>query len=154
MGGVNAELLAQLAPPHAPPPPGWWPPAPGWWTLAVLLLLLIAGMAYRYRRRASRLRRAAIAELRQLEAASDPVALARGLEQLLRRYALARFDREKVARLNGDAWIDFVIAHGGAAWAGETGKDLLRTAYGSTASVDRALWLKGARDFLNKARPA
>ncbi|MGQ0621204.1 MAG: DUF4381 domain-containing protein [Panacagrimonas sp.] len=154
MGGVNADLLAQLAAPHALPPPGWWPPAPGWWVLAALLLVLIATMTYRYRRRISRLRRAALAELGQLEGADDEIVLARGLEQLLRRYALARFDREQVARLSGEAWIAFVVAHGGAAWSGDVGRALLRAAYGGATRADRARWIEGARDFLNKARPA
>lgn len=98
------------------------------------------------------MRRAALRELRALETGADDVRFARGLENLLRRYAIARFGREKVARLSGDAWLDFVVAHGGAAWAGDTGKGLLHLVYGGQqGSLDRKRGLSGARGFL-KAR--
>ena len=153
MGGMNQDLLAQLAPAHAPPAPGWWPPAPGWWLLAVLLLAAVAALLLWLRRPARRLRRAALQELKQLEqAGGDDAALARGLEHLLRRYAVARFGREPVARLSGERWIDFVAAHGGSALAGEPGRELLRAAYGGAAGPGRALWLSGARGFLRARR--
>ncbi len=154
MGGMNTDWLSQLAPDHAPPPPGWWPPAPGWSALALLLLIVLVTVVYWLRRPSRRLRRAALRELKRLEAASgDDVALARDLEHVLRRYALSRFDRAAVARLSGEAWIDFVVSHGGTAWAGSTGRNLLRIAYGSSAETDRRSWLIGARGFLAKARP-
>jgi hypothetical protein len=150
---MNADWLARLAPAHAPPPPGWWPPAPGWWGLALLLLLGIAALAYRLSRPQLRLRRAALRELSRLEQIGlDDGHLARRLEDLLRRYAVARFGREAVARLAGAAWIDFVVARGGAGWAGSSGAALLRAAYGGAAGGQtggaRALWLAGARAFI------
>ncbi|MDR3419291.1 MAG: DUF4381 domain-containing protein, partial [Nevskia sp.] len=79
-------------------------------------------------------------------------ALACDLEHLLRRYAVAHFGREPVARLSGERWIDFVVAHGGAALAGEPGRDLLRAAYGGSGGASRAQWLDGARNFLRGRR--
>jgi hypothetical protein len=153
MGGLKTDWLAQLAPPHAPPPPGWWPPAPGWWGLALLLVLIAAGLVYGYRRPAARLRRAALRELNRLEEGpNDDVRLAGELERLMRRYAIAIHGREAVARLAGSAWLDFVVAHGGTELAGEAGHALLRTAYGSPVKIDRARWLKGARGFLRARR--
>lgn len=154
-----AELVAQLAPAHAPPPPGWWPPAPGWWMLAALLLIALVLLVLYLRSPARRLRRAALAELRQLESAhsgEDPAlaqALAPALENLLRRFALARFGREPVSRLSGETWIAFLVAHGGAAWGGTAGPEFLRAAYGGSVVVDRARWVAGARNFIRKARP-
>lgn len=153
MGGLNADWLTQLAPPHAPPAPGWWPPAPGWWGVALLLVLAVAIPLLRWRRPAARLRRAALRELKQLEATSDDdVRLAGALEQLMRRYAVAAYGREAVARLSGAAWLAFVVQHGGKELAGPAGGALLRAAYGSPAAADRARWLKGARGFLGARR--
>lgn len=146
---MKSDWLAQLAPAHAPPPPGWWPPAPGWWGLALLVLLALAALLYWFNRPPRRLRRAALRQLAHLEKAGhDDVQLARGLQDLLRRYAVARFGRETVARLAGRAWIDFVVAHGGADWAGRHGENLLRAAYAGAVSGERGRWLAGARGFI------
>lgn len=149
MGGVNQELLEQLAPAHAPPPLGWWPLAPGWWMLAVLLVAVVIALVIWLRRPQRRLRLAALRELQQLERSADEAALAHGLQQLLRRYAVARYGREPVAQLSGESWIAFLAAHGGAGLAGEPGRALLRAAYGgSAAEPSRAAWLSAGRGFL------
>ncbi len=153
MGGMNADWLSQLAPAHAPPPPGWWPLAPGWWGLALLLGLVAAAGVYWYRRPAGRLRRVALRELKRLESGpNDAARLAGELEHLMRRYAIAVHGRETVAHLSGSAWLDFVVAHGGRDLAGDAGQALLRAAYGSRVSADRARWLKGVRGFLGVRR--
>ncbi|HUW50590.1 MAG TPA: DUF4381 domain-containing protein [Sulfuricella sp.] len=149
MGSVKPDWLAQLAPAHAPPAPSWWPLAPGWWGMAIILAMVIAAVTYWQRRPDNRLRRVALKELKNLETrVIDDITLARGLEHLLRRYAVARFGRDAVASLSGDCWIAFIVAHGGAAWADDTGASLLRAAYGGTAKPDRARWLAGARAFI------
>jgi hypothetical protein len=146
---MKPDWLAQLAPAHAPPPPGWWPPAPGWWGLALLLLLGIGALLYWLSRPPRRLRRTALRQLALLEnTGHDDAHLARQLEDLVRRYAVARFGRETVAGLAGTAWIDFVVAHGGTDWAGDSGASLLRAAYGGQAAAERTRWLGGARGFL------
>ncbi len=157
MGGMNSDLLAQLAPAHAPAAPALWPPAPGWWGLAVLLLAVVVALVFWLRHPVRRLRLAALRELGQLEqGGADDAALARGLEHLLRRYAVARFGREQVARLSGEPWIAFVAAHGGAALSGEPGRDLLTAAYGGRSGAsrvqNRTIWLSGARSFLKARR--
>jgi hypothetical protein len=149
---MKPEWLAQLAPSHAPPPASWWPLAPGWWGLAILIVAAIVGMLVWWRRRPMRLRRAALRELKQLEAAADDAALACGLQQLVRRFAVARFGRAAVAGLSGERWIGFVVAHGGTDWAGETGAGLLQAAYGGFARSERARWISGARAFLKTGK--
>ena len=79
---------------------------------------------------------------------ADDNALARELEHLLRRYAVARFGHDAVANLTGERWITFVVQHGAAEWSGITGASLLRAAYGGSADTDRARWLTGARAFV------
>lgn len=161
MGAVTmpadaTSWLAQLAADRAPPPPGWWPPAPGWWVLTIVLLLMMAGLIrwglrwWRGRHQGPQaLRRAALRELDALaRTAPNDAALARDLEHLLRRLAVARHGRAAVAGLSGEAWLAFVAAHGGADWAGDAGRALLRTAYGGQAESHRARWLSGARAFI------
>lgn len=149
-----ADWLSELAPAHAPPPPGWWPLAPGWWLLATVLVIAVTAFAIVWLRPSQRRRRSALRELRRLEdQAGDDAMLARGLENLLRRYALATFGRDAVARLSGDAWLTFVAAHGGHALGGESGHALLRAAYGGQVSDDmRTQWLAASRGFL-RSRP-
>ncbi len=161
---MTASLLEQLAPDHAPPPLGWWPLAPGWWGLMGLLLMALALVMWWHQRRqrpsVKRWQRAALRELAQLQTAADNATLARGLQQLLRRCAIARYGRETVAALSGEAWIAFVVRHGGSDWAGDSGRALLRCAYGSDATTPdapvspahRERWLHGARAFVKCAR--
>jgi len=149
MDPVGKSLISQLAPAHAPAAPGLWPPAPGWWGLAVLLLVMLGLWVAWLRRPVRRLRRAALRELRQLEAgATNDTRLAQGLELLLRRYAMARFGAATVGRLSGDSWIEFVAGHGGKDLSGTAGRELLRAAYGGGGSGGRERWLRGARGFL------
>ena len=150
---MNSDWLKQLAPAHAPPPPGWWPPAPGWWVVAALIAFAIAALIYWLGRPAGRLRRAALSELKELESTpSDDTRLARELEHLMRRYAVAAYGREAVAGLSGESWLAFIACHGGRVLAGESGQSLVRAAYGGPAQPDRKRWLEGARGFL-RGRP-
>lgn len=156
MGTVDPappDWLAQLAPAYAPPPVGWWPLAPGWWALLVLLIAALVGIWLWYQRHPRRLRRSGLRELATLEATTvGDAALARALEHLVRRYAVARYGREAVAGLSGSRWLDFAIAHGATQWQGATGAALLQAAYGGTPRAsERARWVAGARAFL-KAR--
>jgi hypothetical protein len=147
---MTPDWLAQLAPAHAPPPPGWWPLAPGWWGLGVLLVLAAFALWRWYSRPHARLRRAALRELVQLERTNPTDAdLAQGLQRLVRRYALARYGHATVAGLSGQRWVDFVAEHGATQWQDQPGADLLRAAYGASATQQpqRALWLAGARAF-------
>lgn len=161
---MTPTWLSQLAPDRAPPPLDWWQLAPGWWGLA-LLLLLATGVGWwwlgRWRQPVARWRRAAWRELAQLQSVSgdngsDDATVARGLQHLLRRYALVRYGRAAVAPLSGEAWIAFVVEHGGSDWAGETGRHLLRSAYGGAAPrprgteplAHREKWIAGAQSFL------
>jgi hypothetical protein len=148
MGGVKTDWLKQLAPPHAPAPIGWWPLAPGWWALGILVVVGLGVAVYWRTRPYARLRRAALRELKRLETQGDDGLLARGVESLLRRYAVARFGREPVAHLSGAPWIAFVAVHGGSDLAGESGASLLSMAFGGSAIADRERWLAGARGFM------
>jgi Domain of unknown function (DUF4381) len=151
---MSADWLNQLAPEHAPPAPSWWPPAPGWWVLAALCLLMGLAIAGYCRSRSStraRVRRAAIAELKGIRA-QNAAHTAADIQYLLRRYALAVFGADRVARLTGEAWLDFLVHHGGERLAGEGGRALLNAAYGNKASqAEREAWLEAAAAFIRRA---
>jgi hypothetical protein len=101
-------------------------------------------------RRRSRL--AALAELREIRAASaDRIPLAQALESLLRRYALAVLGRERVAPLTGAAWLALLAAEGAAPLGGAAGRSLLAAAFGGPGRDDREEWLAGAESFVRKA---
>lgn len=149
---MSPDWLTQLAPAHAPPPPSAWPPAPGWWGLAGLVLALTAVALWWWRNPRRRRMHAALRELRRIRAADpDPQTSARAIERLLRRYAMAVFGRERVARLTGNAWLAFLGAEGGAPLAGERGRDLLNAAFGADARDQRHAWLAGADGFVRHA---
>ncbi len=137
---MKAESLSALRGYHWPEPVSWWPPAPGWWVLAVLLMALTALLIWRIQKRRWRLdaARAALAELAALqtayEASPDGAAFARGISQLLRRFALARFPRREVAGLAGKEWLDFLDAHGGnGAFCEGPGRALIEAPYRARA---------------------
>jgi Domain of unknown function (DUF4381) len=154
---VSADWLAQLAPDRAPSSVGWWPPALGWWLAAALVLVvgaaIIAALRW-WRAPERRYRRAALRELRLIRASAvRGTAAARAIENLLRRYALALYGRERVARLSGATWLEFASVAGGARLAGETGRSLLAAAFGEQTGGDPGPWLAAAAEFIRAADP-
>ena len=149
---MNQDWLKQLAPGHAPSPPGWWPPAPGWWVIALLCLLFAVALVWWVRNPRRVLRQTALRQLRVIRASdADGAAVARAIENLLRRYALTVFGHERVAKLTGESWLQFVITHGGDTLAGAPGRSLLRTAFGNHVDDDRTHWLAAAESFIRRA---
>lgn len=157
---MKGEWTAQLAADHAPAPVGWWPPAPGWWgVLSVcLLLVLVWGWVSRRRSPAHRpaprsLKRAALREIERIERsnAADPL-VAQAIETLLRRYAIALFGAQRVARLTGTSWLQFLGQHGGTLLAGDAGRTLLEAAFAGRPAADRASWFRASRELVQQAR--
>jgi hypothetical protein len=149
---MNQNWLNQLAPAHAPAAPGWWPPAPGWWLLAAVLILLTAACIVWRRSARRRLRKTVLRQLEGLRFSdADGPAVARAIQNLLRRYALYVFGYETVARLTGDKWLEFVALHSGTSLVGESGQSLLSAAYGHHDVDDRRQWLLAAERFISRA---
>ena len=113
------------------PPPPWWPPAPGWYALAFVSLIIIIWSIYRlwHRYHSNRYRRAAMAELAQIETEQDAHAVSL-LPALLKRTALHAYSREQVAALSGEQWRGFLDQHcESEPFKGEAGDLLTKLAY-------------------------
>ncbi len=113
----TSQAALQLRDIHLPAEPGFWPPAPGWWILAVLLLALLAWATWVGLRRYRLLRQrqrilAMLAELEQETDTITPQSIAR-ISTLLRRLALMRYPRQRVAALTGTDWLQFLDESGG-----------------------------------------
>ena len=104
-----ADPLAALRGIHLPGAIGAWPPAPGWWmVLAVAVGLVILAVVLVRARRAS-LAHHALCELDALgESEADLQSLSMAVSSLLRRVALQRFGRSRVAALHGKTWQEFL----------------------------------------------
>jgi len=150
---MNKDWLAQLAPAHAPAAVGWWPPAPGWWLVGILCVLLIAALMRTLLDHRRALRRAALRQLRVIRASdADGPAVARATQDLMRRYAVEVFGRDRVARLTGEEWLSFVMDAGGEALAGAPGRSMLAAAFGNQASDDREQWFAAAERFIKSSQ--
>ncbi|MBW0146717.1 DUF4381 domain-containing protein [Marinobacter arenosus] len=106
------DPLSQLRDIHLPETGGFWPPAPGWWVLALLVLLMIAGMSWlvRRKRQQNRWLRLAKAEMASLEqgATGDPDWFSQ-LNNLLKRAARQRYPDLHPETLTGEAWVAFLL---------------------------------------------
>lgn len=94
---------------HLPETVDWWPPAPGWWVLAGIVFLAAGVVVWLVWRRRTRVRRAALAELRRIEQDyadhGDVARLAKELSVLMRRAAITVEPRREVAGLTGRDWL-------------------------------------------------
>jgi Domain of unknown function (DUF4381) len=87
---------------YQPAPPSWMPQTIGWYVVFGLIGLFLLWMLIHYLRRwfANRYRRESLRELALLPPEQ--------FSSLLKRTALTAWPREKVAALNGEAWINFL----------------------------------------------
>jgi len=135
--------IDQLRDIHLPALISWWPPAPGWWLLAVLLLAVLLGLYFWYRRyQRNSWRRSALAELAALRqqhqtqfSSSQTVVIE--LSVLLRRVAINCFPQDEVAMLNGDKWLQFLDSGLGDSdgFQSEQGRLLTTAPYIAEASI-------------------
>ena len=110
----NKPDLAQLRDIHLPDAIGYWPLAPGFYILGVCVCAVILGVGFLLIRHIinGRSKRQALRVLQtyhqdHLKQPNSQLSAAR-ISELLKRVALVYYPRERVASLQGDAWIDFL----------------------------------------------
>jgi len=94
----------------APADVSWWPQTAGWWWLGALLAGFAACRGWRYLRRwyRNRYRREAAARLQRLADAPGGEIPVADINRLLKLAALVAYSRERVARLSGEEWVEFL----------------------------------------------
>lgn len=96
---------------HLPATISWWPPAIGWWILAILVLAVLVGAVWAYKRitRPSALKRAKklLVVLKQ-DTTLDNFQKLCQLSSLMRRLAISEYSRPEIASLTGEAWLAFL----------------------------------------------
>lgn len=103
-----------------PPPVSYMPQTWGWAVLAMLVLIVVIALLWRWLRRwqANRYRREALAELDLLversAVSTDSDDFQQRLAAIVKRTALAAWPRETVASLSGAGWAQFLAANGPA----------------------------------------
>jgi hypothetical protein len=146
--------LQKLADISVPQPVAWIPQTWGWAVLAAAVIALLGWAITRSMRRyaANRYRREGSSELDHMEArltedGERGSALA-AIPELLKRVALAAWQRTEVAPLSGKSWITFLRAHAGKADFSDAAAGLLDDLeYRSTQPVmnaDEARHIAGA----------
>ncbi len=146
---------------HLPAEPGWFPLAPGWWMLfAVLLVLLILGFfLLKKRNKNKRFHSEAFnlvdAVLRKNESneITNPEAISE-ISSILRRVALTIHGREKVAKLSGEAWLDFLDSTcKKVRFNNEEGKAFITAAYQPDSTVSLTAVALLAKAWIKEQRP-
>jgi cbb3-type cytochrome oxidase subunit 3 len=145
--GLNlVELFDLLESVPEPAPVSMMPQTAGWLWLALLCLVLLAGVVWVLMRRwrENAYRRQALLELKNTTEQSDVVAL-------LRRTALAAYPRKDVASLHGPDWLAFLDdTYQGSAFSSAAGKALVAAPYVRRAGVEDLkplvhTWIKSHR---------
>ncbi|MEJ2440040.1 MAG: DUF4381 domain-containing protein [Gammaproteobacteria bacterium] len=134
MTASHSNPLQGLRDLHLPPPVSAWPPAPGWWLLGLLVLVLLLGAFWLWRRhRRQAYRRVASKQLAQLRTGMQQgqadTAIIAELSILLRRVAISRYGRDQVAALHGPDWLAFLDRTGRTDAFTRQGRALLDAPY-------------------------
>ncbi|MDO3382204.1 DUF4381 domain-containing protein [Gilvimarinus algae] len=147
--------LANLRDIHTPEAIGWWPMAPLWWLLIALLMLSLAALLYLWLRRRQRNRYRALAksELGTLASIEDNKALARAINDLLKRTAIHAYGAD-CATLYGERWLRFLDASldGGQAFSQGPGSALGMNSYRPRPDIERQALLELTQRWLGQHR--
>lgn len=107
-------VLDQLQEIELPDPIGWWPLAISWWILILSIVSTLIGMVWYFReqRKRNAYRREALHALTLILHPTAPnVTLNEqvlAINRLLKQVALTAYGRVNVAKLNDQAWLDFL----------------------------------------------
>ncbi len=113
---MDTDILSGLRDVHIPEPIEnyLWPPALGWWLLLALIFILPLLLRIIH---IQRIRSARIYALKEMDKyaltyADNPAKFAQSVSVLLRRIAILKYGKEKVASLSGIDWVSFLVKTG------------------------------------------
>lgn len=108
--GLNLPQLLDLMHDIVPPEPlSWLPQTKGWWVLLfwLVVVIVLATIKWVQKRRRNRYRREALGLINQVDPGAEGAATA--IAGIVKRTALAVYDRKEVASLYGDEWAEFLV---------------------------------------------
>jgi hypothetical protein len=148
-------MEAQLRDIHLPEPVSWWPLAPGWWlvciaTLVMLFLLWRLWQKHKYNLQQQSLS-TALNTLSNIENQQDlnDKALIQQLSILLRRTAITRHGRKKIAGLTGEKWLHFLDQQGKTnSFTQGTGRVFKDQPYRASVKYDRKRLLQLVKQWI------
>ena len=112
--GLNLPQLFELMHDIVPPEPvSWLPQTQGWWVLLVWIVAVSVLTAIKWvqKRRRNRYRREAVRLIDRVDTGSEAAATA--IARIVKRTALAAYERKDVASLHGDQWAEFLVRSSG-----------------------------------------
>ena len=150
--------LDQLRDIHLPETVAWWPIAVGWWLLAIIFLMILALLVWRYKQKKAHRHtvKLALKSLSDLESDSrlDSQQWLQTFSALLRQIAINLSGREDAAGLVGNQWLAYLDQHNKQqAFTKGAGKVLAVDPYRVDSSYDRAALMKLAKQWV-KSSPA
>lgn len=111
---TDTILIANLHPLYTPEPVAFAPETIGWYLLGALMMMLVGFVFYRWikRQKARRYRKVAVEMIELLEsdlsAGAAAYKVVPEISGVLKRVAIKSYRRMEVARLSGEAWINFL----------------------------------------------
>ena len=108
------ELLNKLEDIQLPDPIGWWPLSSAWWMIIFMLATVLVALVWYYfdQKKRNAYRQEALERLAELTAIpmteSNPNQQILAINTLLKQVALTAYARHDVAKLNDQAWLDFL----------------------------------------------
>ncbi len=141
MSQIDLSVLKDVHEPKGIFEPSFWPPAVIWW---VLLLIIMASPFVFYLIRTVRIKSAKVYALKQLDlseanADTDVAKFASEVSKLLKRIAILRFGKEKVATLSDKEWVSFIMETGDIHFSPEIENLLAYSPYAKIKKSDKKI---------------
>ena len=147
----NLDFLDQLRDVIQPIEPGIWPPAIGWWIVGLLSILLVWGVIYGARRLRIHHSKNSIANQVLAIGSLHPKEAVVELSVLMRKIAVTKYPRDKVAGLTGEAWLKFLDKTGNTNQFTAGPGSLLATApYAGVSPNDVEPLISVCHDWVNR----
>ena len=149
MNNIDLTPLKDL---HIMAQPSWWPLAWGWWIIIAGLIFVI--LCWMIIRRWWHNRPVIYAqnELKKIATLSTDLDFLHALSNLLKRVAILKFGREKIAPLTEEKWQDFLVKTAHDVFTKQQAKQIAFSTYLAKLAnrIDRNLFVLQARKWIQQ----